>query len=100
MKILIPFVPHLTHECLEKLQVKDIDFWPKINDKLKLEEKIKIAIQINGKTREIVEIEKDLDEKNVVKEIKKNKKIIDQIEKKEIQKTIFVKNKIINFLTK
>ena len=100
MKILIPFVPHLTHECLEKLQVKDIDFWPKIDDRLKLEEKIKIAIQINGKTREIVEIEKDLDEKNVVKEIKKNKKIIDQIEKKEVQKTIFVKNKIINFLTK
>ena len=65
--------------------------------KYHLNEKIKIAIQINGKTREIIEVKKDSDEKNVITESKKIKKINEQLTKNEIRKTIFVKNKIINF---
>ena len=100
MIVLIPFTPHLAHECLEKLGTKNINVWPEIDDKFRLDEKIKMAIQINGKTREIIEVKKDLDEKNVINEIKKNKKINDQLTKQEIKKKIFVKNKIINYLTK
>ena len=99
MKILIPFVPHLAHECLEKLDAKNIDTWPETDAKLSLNEKITIAVQINGKTREIVEIAKDLDEKNVIKEVKKIQKINDKLKQGEIKKIIFVKNKIINYLT-
>ncbi|MDC0426743.1 leucine--tRNA ligase [Pelagibacteraceae bacterium] len=100
MKTLIPFVPHLAHECLEQLGVKEHKTWPLINHKLNLDLKIKIAIQINGKTREVIEVKKDLDEKDVVNESKKSKKIKDQLQKKEIKKIIFVKNKIINYLIK
>ena len=98
MKILIPFVPHLAHECLELLNTKTMSDWPSIDSNLILNEKIKIAIQINGKTREIIEVKKDSDEKNVINESKKIKKINEQLTKNEIRKTIFVKNKIINFL--
>jgi leucyl-tRNA synthetase len=100
MKILIPFVPHLAHECMEMLGVKDIDEWPSVDGSLSLDEKIKMAIQINGKTREVIEVKKDLDEKNVINESKKFKKINDQLEKKETYKIIFVKNKILNYLIK
>jgi leucyl-tRNA synthetase len=100
MKMLIPFVPHLSHECLEQLGEKNINVWPAFDSGLSVEEKIKIAIQINGKTKEIIEIKKDLDEKNVINETKKIKKINDQLSKAEIKKTIFVKNKIINYLIK
>ena len=100
IKILIPFTPHLAHECLELLGEKETDKWPEVNSTLVLNEKIKIAIQINGKTREIIEIKKDLDEKNAIYESKKTKKIIDNLEGKKIIKTIFVKNKIINYLVK
>jgi leucyl-tRNA synthetase len=100
MKILIPFVPHLAHECLEQLGAKDNYVWPEIDTSLSLGEKIKMAVQINGKTREIIEVEKNLDEKNVTVESRKVKKINDQLTKAKIQKTIFVKNKIINYLTK
>ena len=99
MKILIPLVPHLAHECLEKLDAKDIDTWPETDAKLSLNERITIAVQINGKTREIVEIAKDLDEKNVIKEVEKIQKINDKLKQGEIKKIIFVKNKIINYLT-
>jgi len=98
MTILIPFVPHLAHECLEHIGEKEVDKWPEVNEDLAINEKIKIAIQINGKTREIIEIEKDLDENNVIKLSKKSKKINDSLLNKKIIKIIFVKNKIINYL--
>ena len=59
-----------------------------------------MAIQINGKTRDIIEVKKDLDEKNVINESKKIKKIKEQLAKNKIIKIIFVKNKIINYLTR
>ena len=98
MKVLIPFTPHLAHECLDQLGAKDINEWPKINKSLILDEKIKIAVQINGKTKEVIEVIKDLDERSVINEIKKIKKINDNLINSEIIKTIYVKNKIINYL--
>ena len=56
MKILIPFTPHLAHECLEILGESDPYIWPKVDEKLLGKQTLKIAIQINGKTREIIEI--------------------------------------------
>jgi len=98
MQLIIPFVPHLAHECLEQLGSKEINVWPQVDSKLNLSEKIKIAIQINGKTREIIELKKDLDEKNVINECKKINKINEHLSKRKITKIIYVKNKIINFL--
>ena len=100
MTVLIPFVPHLAHECLEQLGANDINVWPKLDGGLILNEEIKLAIQINGKTRGIIEVKKDLDEKNVINECKKIKKIDEQLTKNKIQKIIFVKNKIINYIIK
>jgi len=100
MKILIPFVPHLAHECLEHLGATETDEWPSINDKLILEKKIKIAVQINGKTKQIIEIKKDLNEASVVNHCKENTKINDKLMNKKIIKTIYIKNKIINYLVK
>ncbi len=100
MKVLIPFTPHLAYECLELLGEKDIDTWPIIDDKLISNQKIKIAIQVNGKTKGIIEIKKDMEKVDAVNESKKDKKIAKSLANKEITKTIFVKNKIINYLVK
>ena len=98
MKILIPFVPHLAHECLEQLGVTKIDRWPQINTQIVIDQKIKIAVQINGKTKEIIEVTKNLDEDSLIKESKTHKKINEILVNKKIMKTIFVKNRIINYL--
>ena len=98
LKTLIPFVPHITYECLEKIKESKIDQWPKIQKNLKIEEKIKLAIQINGKTKKIIEVVKDIDENKVMDECLKFKNISEQLSGKNIIKTIFVKNKIINYL--
>ena len=96
MKLMIPFTPHLAYECLEVFNCKDIDKWPNITKNL-LDE-IKFAIQINGKTRDIITIKKDAKEKEVDQIIKKNEKIQKYFVDQKISKTIFVKNKIINYI--
>jgi leucyl-tRNA synthetase len=67
LKTLIPFVPHIAHECLEQIKETNTDEWPKIEKNLKVEEKIRLAIQINGKTKKIIEVDKDIDENKVLK---------------------------------
>ncbi len=100
MKILTPFTPHLAHECLEQLGIEDFKDWPKIDKEIIASKKIKIAIQINGKTKEIIEVKENLSEKDLVKESKNNDKISKNLKNKEILKVIYVKNKILNYLLK
>ena len=100
MKILIPFTPHLAYECLELLEAKEIKKWPEIDRSLIGKEKIKMAIQINGKTRDIIDIEKGLNEKEVLNICKNNLKIKSKIQTSSIIKTIFVQDRIINLIVK
>jgi leucyl-tRNA synthetase len=99
LKLMIPFTPHLSYECLELLKCKDTNIWPNV-DKDNLFEQIKFAVQINGKTRDIINVAKDLDKNDINQNIVSNAKIKKYLENKEIVRTIFVKNKIINYIIK
>ena len=96
MKQMTPFTPHLANECLELMKCKDVNTWPKI-EKNNLE-KVKIAIQINGKTRDIISIKENIDQQEINDLILKNSKAKKYIQGKKIAKVIFVKNKIINYI--
>ena len=85
MKLLIPFTPHLAHECLELLKCKDTNKWPEVDQKDIIEE-IKIAIQVNGKTRDIITVKKDLDENDLDKLVKKNQRLTNTFLTKELEK--------------
>ena len=98
MKILIPIAPYLAHECLELLKVKDIYEWPQTNKKLLKENKVKFIIQINGKTRNVIEVKKNLDKKEAIRLTKKDQRIDKFLLNKVIEKTIFVENRLINFV--
>ena len=100
MKILVPFTPHIAYECLEMLGAKELKKWPEIDTKLVKQEKIKIAIQINGKTRDVIEIDKGINQTLVEKLCKNNNKIKSKITNQPIEKVIFVKDRVINFIVK
>tara|TARA_B100000767_G_scaffold242054_1_gene238872 strand:+ start:19 stop:2424 length:2406 start_codon:yes stop_codon:yes gene_type:complete len=96
MKLMIPFTPHLAYESLE-LHNENIDNkWPIVKDSI-LEE-INLVIQINGKTRDIIKIKKNIDEEKINLIILKVSKAKKYILDKKIKKTIFIKNKIINYI--
>ena len=97
LKIMIPFIPHLANECLELLKCSDKNNWPDISSKNELEE-IKMAVQVNGKTRDVINIKKNLMEKDVNNFIVKNSKAKKYLDGKKTIKIIFVKNKIINYI--
>ena len=98
LKLMIPFTPHLANECLVKLECKDVNIWPKIETKVLENLKINFAVQVNGKTRDIIEMNKDMNESEVVKITKKSSKVSKYILDKKISKIIFIKNKIINYI--
>tara|TARA_B100000767_G_C19709767_1_gene512227 strand:+ start:1 stop:1239 length:1239 start_codon:yes stop_codon:yes gene_type:complete len=97
MKLMIPFTPHLAYECLELFECKTTNNWPEVKNRNLIEE-IKLAVQINGKTRDIITIKKDLTESEIGKIILKESKAEKYIKNKKIIKIIFVKNKIINYI--
>ena len=97
MKLMIPFTPHLAYECLEQLKCKTVNKWPEIEEKDFIEE-IQLAVQVNGKTRDVIKLKKDTDQTYVDKIILKNSKAKKYLEGGKIIKTIFVKNKIINYI--
>ena len=98
MQLMMPFTPHLSYECLEKLECKNINKWPEILSNNSKE--IKFAIQVNGKTRDIIDIKKDLDKEKVNDIVINKSKASKFLDSKKIQRTIFVKNKIINYIIK
>ena len=81
MKLMLPFTPHLSSECLELFKCETINSWPKI-DKNILNE-IKLAVQINGKTRDIITVKKDLMEEQINIYILKNSKAKKYVESKK-----------------
>ena len=94
-----PINSHFSNEFLELFYQKEEIKWPKINEEILVENNKNFVVQINGKTRGIIEIKKDSSEKKVVDESKKAKKINELLKKSGIKKIIFIKNKIINYLT-
>ena len=102
MKAMMPFTPHLSCECLSKLEEKDFYRkieWPKIEKSLLVDNKVTIVIQVNGKKRGLISAKKDIAEEEAIKEAKKVANIEKNLKDKKIVKNIFVKNKIINFIT-
>ena len=87
MILMIPFTPHLSYECLEMLNCKNTDTWPQI--KQNVFEEIKLAVQINGKTRDIILVEKGLAQEGINKIIFEKSKAKKFVENKKIIRTIF-----------
>ena len=98
LKIISPIMPHLANECLDNLNVKDKNEWPMINEKFLKKENFNIVIQINGKKRDLMNFNKEINEKDLLLEIENNEKIKKFLEDKKIKKSIYIKNKLINLI--
>ena len=95
-----PVIPHLTNECFDKLNHNKKLDWPKVKEEyLGLNEKL-IVIQINGKKRNTITIKDEINEENLMNKIKEMKLVEKYITSKEVQKIIYIKNKLINIIVK
>ena len=97
--LMLPVIPHFANEYLDKFNFKDFQ-WPEINKKFSIEENNEIVIQVNGKKRNTILINKDIKEENLTKKIKDEHLIDKYLKDGELVKTIYVKERLINFIIK
>ena len=100
LTIMLPIAPHLANECLEEISINKNYFWPKVEDKYLQSKQSNIVVQINGKKRGLILTDKNINEAELINEIKKTKELKKFIVEKTIIKTIFIKDKLINLILK
>ena len=98
LSVFSPIIPHFASECLKDLKLNSFQSWPEIDKKFLEDTVIQFVIQINGKKRGTLQTNKDISEENLIEEIKKNQTLEKNFQNKKINKTFFVKNRLINFL--
>ena len=96
--LLIPLIPHLAHECCEKINKKY--YWPKYDPKFLKEENCTIVIQVDGRKRGILEMPINSKEVIIIKKSKEIDNVSKYINEISIIKNIYIKNKLVNFITK
>ncbi|PIU15742.1 leucine--tRNA ligase [bacterium (Candidatus Gribaldobacteria) CG08_land_8_20_14_0_20_39_15] len=108
--ILAPFAPHLAEELYNGIKNQEsrikqgeeqsifLQKWPGYDKSLIQDEKINLIVQINGKVRGALEVERDVEQDEILELVKKDQKISKWLENKQIKKVVFIKNKLINFV--
>jgi leucyl-tRNA synthetase len=100
--IIHPFIPHISEEIWQEMGNKELCIsakWPETQG-IYEENIIKMPIQINGKTRSLIDVISNEDKDKIMKRVMLDPKIIKNVENKKISKTIFVPNKIVNLVVK
>jgi len=100
LSVLLPIVPHYASECLNDLNDNIFQNWPQIDKKMLQEDYVEYVVQINGKKRAMIKTNKDISQEELISKIKNNEKIKNIFENKIIDKSFFVKNRLINILIK
>ena len=100
LTIISPIIPHFTSECLEALKIKQNISWPSV-DKSKIKtDNVNYVVQLNGKKKGNILTKIDVEEKDLLNQIKNNQKFEKILQDKKILKCFFVRNRLINILLK
>ena len=103
IKLLCPFAPHLCEEIGEGLGLKgllSLSNWPAYDEAKTIDATAQIAVQINGKVRDIITLPLNCPKDESLAKAKNSEKIVSLLEGKTIVKEIVVPNKIINIVVR
>ena len=101
--ILSPFIPHLSEEFWSLLgHSETITYqpWPKFDEGLIQLDEVTIAVQVNGKLRANINVAKDSDEVDVISEAMSLENVEKFTSEGNVVKTIYVANRLLNFVVK
>jgi leucyl-tRNA synthetase len=101
LKLLCVFTPHLAEEIWEMLgRQKSIqsENWPRYDEDLAKAENFWLIVQVNGAVRDRISAPTGISENKAKAMALKSNKIKRYLEGKEIKKTIYVADKLINFV--
>jgi leucyl-tRNA synthetase len=101
--MLAPFAPHMTEELWHKIGKNNSihrSKWPEFDKEAAKKDEITIVIQINGKVRDRIDVNADIDEEKLKEKVFKQEKVKKYTEGKEIVKTIVIPKKLVNIVVK
>ena len=103
VKIIAPFVPHLAEELWSLLGNKNslaYENWPDYDEKLTQTDEVTVVVQVNGKLRANITLAKDSDETTAVDAALALERVANYTSKGSIVKTVYVANRLLNFVVK
>ena len=101
IKLLSPFAPHLTEEIWASLGNEgflSVAKWPEYDEAKTVDDEIEVAVQVNGKTREVVKVSKDIDKDGAINAGKEA--VSKWLDGATIVKEIYIPGKIVNIVIK
>ncbi|RMD88445.1 MAG: leucine--tRNA ligase, partial [Alphaproteobacteria bacterium] len=101
VRLTAPMMPHIAEELWARLGHADMlaeQAWPAFDPALVAEERVTIAVQVGGKLRETIEIEKDADREAVEAAARASEKVARALASRPVRKVIVVPNRIVNFV--
>ncbi|MEE6727992.1 leucine--tRNA ligase [Pediococcus acidilactici] len=103
VKLLSPIVPHVAEEIWQIMghdETITYEAWPTYDESKLVQDTVQVILQVNGKVRSKVEVEKDLDQAELEKIALADERIQQWTAEKDIKKVIVIPNKIVNIVAK
>lgn len=101
--MIAPFAPHAADELWHDLDHDTSvqrDSWPILDEQYLVQETVTLAVQVNGKLRDTVEVASDANESISVEKAKQSEKVATYLTGKTIIKTIYVPGRLVSFVVK
>ncbi len=103
LQLLAPFAPHIAEELWERLggttSIIEAE-WPQFDAKKLIRSQVKIVIQVNGKLRDEIEVDANTSQEAILKAAEQAPKAIAYLEQGQIVKSIYVPQKLVNFVVR
>ena len=100
-QLLAPFAPHIAEELWQDLGQEGsihTSQWPKHEEKYLINDQMTIVVQVNGKVRANISVPSDASEEQIVEAAKAEPHVQEYLKDKELRKTIYVPQKLVNFV--
>lgn len=101
LRLFAPFAPHITEELWHMIGEKNsvhLEQWPLYDEKKAEEKNITIALQVNGKVRDTIEVARGLGKSEMEKLALGSEKIQKYVAGKTSKRIIVVPNKLVNIV--
>ncbi len=101
--VLAPFAPHIAEELWQMLGHKQslaLEPWPTFDPAKLVETTVEIVLQVNGKIRSKISVEKDTPEHQLEALCLADENVRKHLDGKQIVKKVIVKNRLVNLVVK
>jgi leucyl-tRNA synthetase len=99
--LLFPFGPHVAEELWERLGHAEplvSVSWPKADPALLAEDLVTLAVQVNGKVRDTIQVAADLDQDAIVALALERPGVASRVTREALKKVVYVKGRIVNLI--